>query len=137
MALSQVCNVNAGSRHIVMMSQILKMESYIPERRIPQTEIPISLFFSTPSMSAMRVGIQLATKETKKKKKKKDALLPSLLSSKLYLSPSASVPLLKVFKNETFCHCLLWLFQFETMALFLFLLQKLIFMSKDLLHRFG
>ena len=108
MALSQVCNVNAGSRHIVMMSQILKMESYIPERRIPQTEIPISLFFSTPSMSAMRVGIQLATKETKKKKKKKkDALLPSLLSSKLYLSPSASVPLLKVFKNETFCHCLL------------------------------
>jgi len=69
MALSQVCNVNAGSRHIVMMSQILKMESYIPERRIPQTEIPISLFFSTPSMSAMRVGIQLATKETKKKKR--------------------------------------------------------------------
>ena len=68
MALSQVCNV-AGSRHIVMMSQILKMESYIPERRIPQTEIPISLFFSTPSMSAMRVGIQLATKETRKKKK--------------------------------------------------------------------
>ena len=67
MALSQVCNVNAGSRHIVMMSQILKMESYIPERRIPQTEIPISLFFSTPSMSAMRAGIQLATKETKKK----------------------------------------------------------------------
>ena len=78
MALSQVCNV-AGSRHIVMMSQILKMESYIPERRIPQTEIPISLFFSTPSMSAMRVGIQLATKETKKKKKMHYSLLLSTL----------------------------------------------------------
>ena len=63
MALSQVCNVNAGSRrHIVMMSQILKMESYIPERRIPQTEIPISLFFSTPRMSAMRRGILVMTK---------------------------------------------------------------------------
>ena len=85
MALSQVCNVNAGSRHIVMMSQILKMESYIPERRIPQTEIPISLFFSTPSMSAMRVGIQLATKETKKK----DALL--FLSSTLFKVVSISV----------------------------------------------
>ena len=71
------------------------------------------------------------------KKKRCTTPIYSLLSSKLYLSPSASVPLLKVFKNETFCHCLLWLFQFETMALFLFLLQKLIFMSKDLLHRFG
>ena len=73
-----------------MMSQILKMESYIPERRIPQTEIPISLFFSTPSMSAMRVGIQLATKETKKK----DALLPSTLyslQSCIYLRPRPSL----------------------------------------------
>ena len=74
-----------------MMSQILKMESYIPERRIPQTEIPISLFFSTPSMSAMRVGIQLATKETKKEK---DALLPSTLyslQSCIYLRPRPSL----------------------------------------------
>ena len=91
MALSQVCNVNAGSRrHIVMMSQILKMESYIPERRIPQTEIPISLFFSTPSMSAMRVGIQLATKETKKKKKMHYSLLYSLQSC-IYLRPRPSL----------------------------------------------
>ena len=88
MALSQVCNVNAGSRHIVMMSQILKMESYIPERRIPQTEIPISLFFSTPSMSAMRVGIQLATKETKKKMHY--SLLYSLQSC-IYLRPRPSL----------------------------------------------
>ena len=90
MALSQVCNVNAGSRHIVMMSQILKMESYIPERRIPQTEIPISLFFSTPSMSAMRVGIQLATKETKKKRCTTPSLLYSLQSC-IYLRPRPSL----------------------------------------------
>ena len=37
-------------------------QSCIPARQIPESEIPISLFFSTPRMSAMRSGILVMTK---------------------------------------------------------------------------